>query len=143
MKACNEVRKKLVEVAEPPRPELAEHLAGCVTCAWFAARLAHARRALREHHAGVEPDAGFVARVVSRLGRPADLVGFAALRLLPAAIALALVLGVLVQMRPTVAEETTASVTEESAGDDLLVWLAELPGGETGAGTGAGTGDVR
>jgi len=58
-----------------------------------AARLAEARRYFRGHHAGVTPDIGFVTRVSARLRRdPAEDMGRMALRLLPASLALALVL---------------------------------------------------
>ncbi len=51
------------------------------------------RRALRLRHGGFEPDAGFAGRVVSRLPRePPDALGWAARRLLPVGLLLALAL---------------------------------------------------
>ena len=52
-------------------------------------RLEAVRAHLREHHAGIEPDAGFAARVASRLRRRSagEAFAWAALRLLPASLA--------------------------------------------------------
>lgn len=76
-----------------------------------------ATRVLREHHAGVEPDPGFVGRVKASLPA-ADPLRWAAARLLPAGLAVALVLGMLVwQQAP--ARETAASV------DELAAWIVD------------------
>jgi len=72
--------------------EEAAHLEGCPDCAAFARRLELARDVFRSAGAGIEPDPGFARRVVERLLRPAEVLGWAALRALPAAMALALVL---------------------------------------------------
>jgi hypothetical protein len=51
-------------------------------------------RALRLRDAGVEPDPGFAARVLARLpARAPDALGWAAGRLVPVGLALALALG--------------------------------------------------
>ena len=83
-------------------------------------RLEEARRWFREHHAGIEPDPEFAARVVARLRRdPAEELGRAALRLLPATVALALVLiWVAVSVAPR-ASETQAATTDV----DVVGWV--------------------
>ena len=83
-----------------------------------AERLEQARIYFREHHAGIEPDAGFPARVAARLDRPpADLLGWAAWKLLPATLALALVLAWFA-LRVTPGSElvTSASPVEDPVG---------------------------
>ena len=77
----------------PPAPaaeaELAAHLAGCPACADFARRAAALRGALPAHRSAVVPGADFSARVVASLPDTAEMLGWASLRLLPAALALA------------------------------------------------------
>ncbi len=81
-------------------------------------RLEAVRLYLRGHHAGVEPDAGFAARVAARLDRPAaDLLGWAAWKLLPATLALVLVL-VWFAFQVTPLNEAASSQA-----DDPLTWV--------------------
>jgi hypothetical protein len=88
----------------------------------LAARLEQARTYFRDHHAGVEPDAGFAARVVARLERPpADLLGWAAWRLLPATLALAVVLAWFA-LRVT---PGTWSAALASPAEDPLGWILD------------------
>jgi len=70
-----------------------EHLSVCRSCAAFAARLDAVRLSLRAS-SGLEiaPDLAFSARVLARLPRGPELLGWAALRALPAALVLALAL---------------------------------------------------
>lgn len=86
-----------------------------------------ALRALREHHADVEPDPGFVARVKDRLRSAAgpDPLHWAAVRLLPAGLALALVLGVLVWRELPAGGAAPASVNE------LAAWMVDPSTGST------------
>jgi hypothetical protein len=80
------------------------------------------RRYLKQRHANVEPDPGFADRVRARLARrSADLLGLAALRLLPATLALVLVLAWL-SIRAGAGSQPTVSQT---TGDDLIGWLIE------------------
>ncbi|MEM8962912.1 MAG: hypothetical protein AAGD38_15610 [Acidobacteriota bacterium] len=76
-----------------------------------------ARQLLRAHHAEVDPDAGFAARVSMKLeARGAELaLGWAVRQVLPPATALAAVLAA-----------WWVSVPDPSllAADDLMVWLA-------------------
>lgn len=83
-----------------------------------------AKRALREHHAGVGPDPGFASRVTARLPATLDPLRWAAVRLLPAGLAAALVLGVLVwQQMP--ANDAPSSV------DELVAWTVDPFGAGT------------
>jgi hypothetical protein len=123
---CHEARNRLgASSATPPgRGPLADHLTGCAACTAYAARLALARRAFAEHHAGVEPPAGFAARVAQALPARGDLLGWAALRLLPAALALVLVLAGWALVR---AHSTPVATGSQTAGDDLLAWVLQGP----------------
>jgi len=89
---CDAVRRRLLEERGAPDPALREHLAACPDCARYGARLAEVRGTLARHRLPVAPDPGFAARVLRRLPveRPADTFAWAAVRLLPAALLLAL-----------------------------------------------------
>jgi hypothetical protein len=102
-------------------------------------RLAAAREYFREHHSGALPDAGFAARVAARLvPEPLSALGWAAVRLLPAAVALAAVLGFLAARTPAPTANGAASspsdrsaarvvdrTTDRTTDDDLLTWVLE------------------
>ena len=78
------------------------------------------RRSLRGHHAGVEPDSGFASRVAARLERePSQVLGRAALRLLPATAVLALVLAWL-SLRQVAPPTAVFAPTE-----NVLTWLVD------------------
>jgi hypothetical protein len=83
-------------------------------------RLEQFRLQLRRHHAGVEPDAGFAGRVMARLDRPAaELLGWAATKLLPATLALVLVLAwFALKTTPQNGSSPQASPTDEP-----LAWI--------------------
>ncbi len=120
---CRELRDRLTN-GDGPREAFEDHLGTCEACSLFAARLDEARRALNDHHAGVEPNAAFAARVVSHLpaGEPDDALSWAALRVLPATLALLLALVWLaVQTSPD-----PSSLFSESPTDDVLSWVADL-----------------
>jgi anti-sigma factor RsiW len=74
----------------PCDPEVERHLAGCPRCRAYLERLALARQVLAQPLSSALPDAGFAGRVAARLPRPVELMGWAAVRLLPAALALLL-----------------------------------------------------
>jgi len=78
----------------PPNPILAAHVADCPACARYAARLA-AARAVFARESAVAPSVGFARRVVARLPSSTQVLGWAALRTLPAGIILAAALGCL------------------------------------------------
>ena len=95
-------------------------------------RLEEVRRRLRDRHAGIEPDAQFAARVVARLPRNAAWsIDWAALRVLPVSIAVAIVLMIAVVTTERTSDRTTASAAVSAtsqSGTDPLEWLLE--GGE-------------
>jgi hypothetical protein len=103
------------------------HLDACPECAAFARRLMLAREVLRQPAASaeaMEPDASFALRVVQHLPRPADLLGWAALRALPAALALVLALLWIGVSQPPSPE--FKDVLSESANPDLVLTYAAL-----------------
>jgi hypothetical protein len=91
-------------------------------------RLEDVRRLLRERHAGIEPDAHFVHRVIARLPRtPEWSIAWAARRILPVSLALAMALVIAAvatghSMSRTARSEAVAA--SQSEGDPLL-WLLE------------------
>ncbi len=89
---CADVRRRLLAERGAPGEEARQHLATCQECARYATRLAEVRGQLAARRLPVSPDPGFAGRVLQRLpaGRPADTFAWAALRLLPAALVLAL-----------------------------------------------------
>ncbi len=118
---CDDIRTRLTAStrSESAPALIGRHLAQCPACAAFARRVADAQQALNRHHAGIEPDAGFAARVVAALPQPPAPLTWAAMRLLPAALALVLVLAgwVLIDTsRPS-------TVADQSPTDDVLGWV--------------------
>ena len=121
--SCNNLRDRLMDTDRSPlSADDSDHLERCADCRCFANRLDAARRALEAHHGNVEPDAAFAARVAARLPQgPAELLGWAAARLIPVTLALVLVLawfayrGAPVE---TVAEESVPT-------DDLVSWVLD------------------
>ncbi len=101
-------------------PALARHLASCADCERFAGRWTAVRRGIAHRVTRVTPDAGFAARVSARLDGPADPLLWAARRLLPATVALTLVLGGWCLLRTP----APASLSAELADGDLLTWVA-------------------
>jgi len=93
---CAEARDLLLRrpAPEPPEPAVAAHLAGCPACALYGRRLA-AARVLLARESAVAPGPGFARRVVARLPSSTQVLGWAALRTLPAGIVLAAALGCL------------------------------------------------
>ena len=123
MTGCQKVRDRLLDASR--LPEVRDHLRSCPACARFAGRAEAVRRGLREHHAGVEPDPGFATRVAGRVRRqPAELLGWAAVRLLPATLAVVLVLGWFAS-RVTVETTTVVASNGQTMTDDVLTWVFE------------------
>jgi len=88
-------------------------------------RLERARAYFRDHHAGVEPDAGFADRVTARLDHTSsELLGWAAWRLLPATVVLTALL-LFLSLRADAPSPTVA--LQDTADDDLLTWVLEEP----------------
>ena len=122
---CHDVRRRLAETNAPASGEVREHLERCARCARYADRAHAAREIFREHHARVEPDAGFASRVALRLeSDTSQALGWAAARLLPATLALVIVLAWLSLQ----ATEAPASTTEVAPTDDLVSWVIEQSG---------------
>ena len=127
---CGELRDRLTQNAnERHDPARERHLEQCSACRTYAERLATARQLLRAHHGNVEPDAGFSSRVIARLPKsPTEALGWAAVRFLPATVALALVLvwfTFQATPQPTEAASATLAPTE-----DLLSWVIDPSGDE-------------
>lgn len=109
--------------------QLARHLEGCALCRRYGEEMTAVRSELRNHRTILEPDGSFSARVLERLPRrepdqASDLLGWAALRLLPVALALALVLGAW-SLLSSPSPETLLSSMEQ----DPIAWVL---GGEAG-----------
>jgi hypothetical protein len=119
---CTEIRDRLTRQVRGA--EIASHLASCSACARFAARLAEAR-ALLAREGAILPRAGFARRVVARLPTSAQVLGWAALRALPAAIVLALALGALGVVQMPSAE---SSLLNDDASPEVLLTYAAMPG---------------
>ena len=127
--SCGELRDRLTRNADARRdPSHERHLEQCAACRTYAERLGTARQLLRAHHANLEPDASFNSRVIARLpNSPTEALGWAAVRFLPATLALALVLvwfTLQATPQPTEAADVTLAPTE-----DLLSWVID-PGGD-------------
>lgn len=126
---CREIRDRLESAEAQDRSrEVEAHLESCAACARFASRLDAVRDTLAGHQATVEPDAGFAVRVTARLRNdPTDVLGWAAIRLLPATL-------VLLAALAWIAFQTTATPSDllsESPTDDLLTWVVQNGNGGT------------
>lgn len=146
-RTCRRVRDRLCagEAREALHEETRQHLDSCAACAAFARRLGLVRQALGGPLGSwpeapgaplpIQPDPGFPARVVARIERPAELLGWAAFRALPAALGLALALawlGFTSQSAPAVTATTAspqvAMLDEGSpSADQLIAWSAGPP----------------
>ena len=119
---CERLRRLLTTAREQGASGVEAHIEGCAPCARFARRAQAARRWFRDHHENVRPDAEFADRVMGRLERPAaDLLGWAAVKLLPATLALVLLLALWSFTKPAPGE----LVATHPADDDLLSWVVE------------------
>ena len=121
---CARARNELLGGLDRVSVRTARHLETCDGCAVFAERFAATRSSLRRHRSPVVPDAGFAARVTAAL--PAaeasgDLVSRAALRLLPAALALAIVLGAWSWLGTSF----PAGFADSAPTDDVLAWVLD------------------
>ena len=150
-KTCRRVRDQLCQPAAAGSASgVTGHLASCPDCAAFARRLELAREALRrppgapampenpenpvnpanpENPENLEPDPYFAVRVLARVARPADLLGWAAFRTLPAALGLALALAGLGWLGLPAATAAPASplLDEPPSSDQLLTWSSLSP----------------
>ena len=109
---------------------VSRHLASCPDCAAFARRLELARQALAGPRSApaIEPDPYFPARVLARIARPAELIGWAAFRALPAALGLALALAWLGLSAPAPsAPPPSPLLAEPPSSEQLLAWSSLSP----------------
>ena len=129
---CREARSLLtggaVDGGTPAGVE--KHLEACPACVRYATRM-RATRSYFKRRADVEPHPAFAARVVQQLGRErSDVLGQAALRLMPVAFAMLLVLAWLsIRVPGDAALPADLAVGSQTSGDeiddDLLSWLLE------------------
>lgn len=118
---CRSAQRKLTSEQTGDQATLEAHLSECVDCSRLASRLDLARQALEEHHTDVAPDGAFAARLVSGLPQPSPILGWAAVKLLPAAAALLLVLSAWAWLEAPIASD----VSDNSPTDDLVSWVLE------------------
>jgi hypothetical protein len=130
---CRRVRERLC--AGTGENEVRRHVESCAACADFAQRLDLARQALGlslSPPSALQPDPGFSARVVALIERPAELLGWAAFRAMPAALGLALALaclGFTSQPAPAPTPAPALALFEEPSPstDQLIAWSAGSP----------------
>ena len=124
---CRKIRDRLV--AGPSSDMIERHLAECDGGRTFAVDLGAVRESLRRHHAGVTPDPSFAARVGSSLRavQPVELLGWAAMKLLPLSLVVALVLAWWAWDHTT----TTVGPAPQAAVEDSdpLAWLFDESAG--------------
>jgi hypothetical protein len=118
--------------AAPISEWASRHLASCPDCAAFARRLEQVRRALARplSEPAIEPGPHFPARVLARIARPAELMGWAAFRALPAALGLALALawlGLAAPASPPPAPAPSPLLDEPPSSEQLLAWSSLSP----------------
>jgi hypothetical protein len=134
---CRRLREQLCEPPAAPAGHGApaagwasRHLESCPDCAAFARRLELARQALAGPRSApaIEPDPYFPARVLARIARPAELIGWAAFRALPAALGLALALAWLGLSAPAPpAAPPSPLLAEPPSSEQLLAWSSLSP----------------
>ena len=121
---CDEFRDRLTATGDAGLSKgLAGHARECPACDRYASRARAARQLIRNHQSSAEPDAAFAARVVERLRHERDeTLGWAAVRLLPATVAVLVILAwVSLQVAPD-----PRSLLVQSPTDDLVSWAIEL-----------------
>ncbi len=122
---CDELRDQLMVVDRGELPAAAAaHLEECEECAEFRRRLELAAESLRRHRTDHLPDAYFAQRVSAVAAGETDQLGWAAVRLLPVALALTLVLSAWAWL----ATPSPSALVEQSPTDDLLTWVLEENG---------------
>lgn len=117
---CATARRLVSRVdSGPPERALRDHLESCEACRRFAEGWAIATGELGSPLCEAQPPAAFAAKVVAGLPAQAEPLVWAALRLFPAAAALALVLlGWCFAATPGPTE-----LTASSSSSDPLVWV--------------------
>ena len=118
---CHEARSRLTNGTD--LSEIGAHLEECPACRRFAGRMKTARQILRDHRAGVQPDAAFASRVIARLPQGSGEVLGWAVRLLPVT---GLLVAVLAWFSFQTVTTTEITPTEDVA-QDFLTWVLEEP----------------
>lgn len=122
MMNCRTARRAMDKLDAARDIALQHHLAGCDDCRKLKDALDAAGSMLKERHAGVVPDAAFAARIRARLHtEPAQVLGTAALRLLPVT---AIILALLTWMAFT-ATPVTDTIVAKAPTEDVLAWVLE------------------
>jgi hypothetical protein len=122
---CNQIRDRLTAGGDAGAS--ATHLESCAACARFAARLQTARELFRDPGETVLPDERFAIRVAARLGAEhGSTLGWAAVRLLPATLAVLFALAVWSWQ----AAPDPSALFEDSPTDDLLAWVVDRAGAD-------------
>ena len=119
---CRHVRAELARARTDG--EVAAHLRECAACSRYSERLRAATELLRERQVSFEPDPGFAGRVVGALPAAPQMLGWAAVRLLPATLALVALLSVWVWM----AAPARTTAMDSAPTDDVLHWVLEETG---------------
>jgi len=138
---CRRLREQLCRPAgdagapgvAPTADGASRHLASCPDCAAFARRLEQVRQALARplSEPAIEPGPHFPARVLARIARPSELMGWAAFRALPAALGLALALAWLGLSTPASPPPPVPApsplLDEPPSSEQLLAWSSLSP----------------
>ncbi|MCH9649850.1 MAG: hypothetical protein K0U98_16550 [Deltaproteobacteria bacterium] len=130
---CRQARRKLSDSKCDSSQAAAEaHLRSCFPCQSFADRLREAQQLLGARRNDVLPDPSFAARVLSQLPSreptaTSELLGWAALRLLPMTLALLLALSL---WSLSSSPSPTVLLAEESSRAELS-WLLDVETGTT------------
>ncbi len=120
---CRTARRAMDAPGTTRNADLNRHVAECDECRRLMAALSETSSMLRSRHAGVVPDAGFATRVRARLQRePAQVVGTAALRLLPVTV----VILVLLSWLAFTATPQADTASGEAPTEDVLAWVLEV-----------------
>jgi hypothetical protein len=122
--ACRSLCRRLEEVQVTLSNLEEQHLGQCTACAAYARALTEWREGLRSSPVRTVPDAGFSARVLDRLPAAHDMLGIAALRLLPGALLLALLC---VAATLEVGRQSPLPTMGGPATDSLLGWIPAAP----------------
>ncbi len=121
---CRQARKLLTH-SMGANAQARRHAASCGACSRFATRLKEIDRALVAPRSEISPPPGFARRVRSRLAPTEDLIGWAALRLLPATLAVVLLLSWL-----NLRGESVQNAAAENPTDAVVSWMLDLNVGD-------------
>jgi len=121
---CERIQERLTADAELSAEDV-RHLEECERCSAFRERLDAWRMNLRSRGDGMEPPPGFAARVVASLPPQRSPFEWAVLRLLPAGVALVLVLSGWCVLRGWTPSAVAGSLNQ----DESMTWLLNAEGG--------------